>query len=150
MADNKSCSLTGAHLSCRPEYHHSAPPISCYAGSLGCCRFCWSTGSNRCLKSGKKCKLVLVETFLPDLNTRVHVVVDVIVLQHTVSVVIEIHANLKQTSGGGAGERVTFERLWVVPAGLTGGTPPPVLASLHWLHVHLRAILRAFDLSYPL
>ncbi len=32
----------------------------------------------------------------PDLNSRVHVIVDIIVFQHTMAIVIEVHPNLSK------------------------------------------------------
>lgn len=46
------------------------------------------------------CKHPLSDIFfvytLPYLDTRIHVIVDVVIFQHTMSVVIEIHTDLKK------------------------------------------------------
>lgn len=52
---------------------------------------------NRRLAEEGKRWLGLQQPSLPDLDPRVHVVVDVVVFQHAVSVVIEIHPNLEKT-----------------------------------------------------
>lgn len=46
----------------------------------------------------KKEEFCLTAVFLsPDLNSRVHVIVDVIVFQHTVAIVIEVDPNLQDS-----------------------------------------------------
>lgn len=69
------------------------------------------------LEEGGKRGGALRQPSLPDLNPRVHVVVDVVVFQHAVSVVIEIHANLEETRSPVKGVDLTSDLLRLPPTG---------------------------------